>query len=130
MVTKKQKTTKTNKTTVAKPEQSPVTAPAAPDVHPVGSPKPVAAHSGMPQTKISRPAIILGATAATIITLLLVAIDAWAEYHSTSYSATEVTVTQPDLLVALLLIGIALAIILLPGFIVALIVLPMLRKKK
>lgn len=84
---------------------------------------------GVPQQKISRPLIIAATFASMIVTFAIVALYVWLDNGSESTAVNTVATSPPDLMASLLFIAIILTVLLLPGVIVALIVLPKLRKK-
>ena len=84
---------------------------------------------GVPRQKISRPLIIMASFASMIVSCVLAALYIWLDHESEPTATTTVASSQPDMMVSLLIIAIVLAFMLLPGVIVALIVLPKLRKK-
>lgn len=93
-------------------------------------PNPTPAPGITPQ-KISKPLVIAAAVFSMIITLALVLLFAWLDHESEPEHYVAPTVSsQPDAVVGLLAIAIVLAFILLPGVIVALIVLPKLLKNR
>ncbi len=81
----------------------------------------------VPQQKVSKPLIIAGSIVAMVVSLALLALLAWDNEPSPESVTSN---AQVDPLAVIIALAIVFGITVLPGIIVALIVLPKLRKKR